>query len=99
MSSLAQDLADYGFRRTDRESPFHDDGVLWRNSHELVCDETGVVVNGGKRHVIKQIERSIAELSRDAPEYDNSGRVIMPGGHVSSYDWGYSDSDEFIYER
>lgn len=44
MSGLSKDLASMGYERTERESPFHDDGQLWSNSYELVCDKTGFVI-------------------------------------------------------
>jgi hypothetical protein len=44
MSQLSTDLADMGYERTERQSPFDDDGQLWSNSYELVCDETGFVI-------------------------------------------------------
>lgn len=44
MGTLSSDLKDLGYERTERESPFDDDGELWTNSYELVCDETGFVL-------------------------------------------------------
>jgi len=94
MGVLASDLRDEGFERTERDSPFDDDGTLWANSHELVCDETGIVVTSAS-----DIEtRDVAELSPATPRYSNSGRVILPGGHRHVYDWSSGDED-FLYER
>lgn len=44
MSTLSSDLRDLGYEPTERESPFHDNGKLWTNSYELVCDETAFVI-------------------------------------------------------
>jgi hypothetical protein len=84
MSRLRDDLLNDGFERTERESPFHDDGTLWRNSYELVCDETGIVIRGGEHtHLSEIIER----MWEGTPRYSNSGRVILPGGMIQAYDY------------
>ncbi|AGM11370.1 hypothetical protein M199_gp040 [Halogranum tailed virus 1] len=97
MGQLDKDLKSQGFERTERSSPFHDDGTLWANSHELVCDETGIVVRS--QADLQQEEKTVAELSESTPRYSNSGRVILPGGHKHVYDWGEDDEGEFIYEK
>lgn len=83
MSKLANDLLKEGFERTERESPFHDNGTLWKNSYELVCDETGIVIRGGEHTTIPEI---IERMWEGTPRYSNSGRVILPGGMKQAYD-------------
>jgi len=95
MGELANSLKREGFERTERESPFHDDGTLWANSHELVCDETGIVVSSDDE--LKNEEKSIAELAAGRPRYSNSRKPILPGGFSAAYHWG-SDGDEFVYD-
>lgn len=46
MGMLSRELRKMGFKPTGRESPIDEDGELWTNSHETVCDETGVVIDG-----------------------------------------------------
>lgn len=41
---LSDDLDNLGYERTERESPFDEQGILWTNSYELVCDETGFII-------------------------------------------------------
>lgn len=96
MGQLASSLKNQGFERTERDSPFDEAGTLWANSHELVCDETGIVVTSERE--IRE-ESTVAELSSSVPRYSNSNRVILPGGHKHVYDWGEDDDGEFIYEK
>lgn len=93
MSDLSSELRAHGLTPTGKESPFDEDGQLWENSYELICDKTGKVIRDGDPTPKTQ---SVAELSDNVPRYRNSGRVILPGGHGSNYDWGYED-DTFIY--
>jgi hypothetical protein len=44
MGTLSADLKNLGYEPTERDSPFHDDGELWTNSYEFVCDETGFII-------------------------------------------------------
>lgn len=45
MANLADDLKRMGYTPTDKESPFSEDGTLWTNGTELVCDETAIVLD------------------------------------------------------
>lgn len=93
MSRFSSELRKHGMEPTGRESPFHEEGMLWSNSHELVCDETALVIRGSET-----VESTVAELSGDVPRYSNSDRVILPGGHASNYEWG-KDDGAFVYDR
>jgi hypothetical protein len=44
MARLSSELRELGYEPTEKQSPFHDDGSLWRNSYEYVCDETATVI-------------------------------------------------------
>jgi len=96
MSKLAKDLLNEGFERTERESPFDENGVLWKNSYELVCDETGIVIRGGDHTTISEI---LDRMWEGTPRYRNSERVILPGGMQQAYEWGSDDSGKFVYEK
>ena len=86
------ELREDGYERTDRESPFEEDGCLWANSYELVCDKTGFVIrkSGGPDSHHSNGEKTY--------RYRNSDNVKLYGGYVSSYDWG-KEEGEFIYNR
>jgi hypothetical protein len=83
MGTLSSDLKNMGFERTEQESPFHEYGILWANSFELVCDETGYVIRGGED--MRDNMRAVSELSEQTPRYTNSKRVILPGGFSHVY--------------
>lgn len=93
MGVLATELRDMGYERTERESPFDEQGELWTNSFELVCDETGIVIrkDGGAPDDADEMERTIYR-------YRNSEEVKLIGGHMSNYDWGQTENG-FTYER
>lgn len=79
MSALSDDLRKLGYEPTDRESPFDEDGRLWSNGSELVCDETAIVVDGDHRGGDGERDQ------RDRFRYPNSRRVRMIGGFFSVY--------------
>jgi hypothetical protein len=97
MGVLSSDLKDLGYEPTDRESPFDDDGELWTNSFELVCDETGIVLRKGSER-----DRRTNGHSSDSMDtvytYRNTDNAKLVGGHVSSYNWGERDGI-FTYSR
>jgi len=86
-------LKEAGYERTERESPFSDDGELWTNSYELVCDETAIVIRKDRA------TRSQEDDEERVYTYRNSDKVKLYGGYVSSYDWGESESGDFVYVR
>jgi len=88
MGALATDLKKMGFERLEKESPIDDRGTLWTNGHEVVCDETGTVIDGD--HHTNPPQDSMVF------RYQNSNRVKMPGGYIGSYDWGH-DGTRFRY--
>lgn len=92
MNPLARALKRDGYERTERESPFHEDGTLWTNSYELVCDKTaGVIRKDSSRESDEGNERVV-----ERHEYYNSKQTRMMGGYVSAYDWGH-DEGQFTY--
>lgn len=93
MGNLSDCLRDQGFRPTGRESPYGDNGELWENSHELICDETGIVVNDSPPN------RDVAELSQNYPEYWHSKKTVLPGGYITAYEWGSDDEGNFYYYK
>lgn len=78
MGRLSRELYHSGFVPTDRESPIHDSGELWSNGYEVVCDETGVVIDGN--HFPEE------EESEKVFRYRHSNRVCLPGGYVGRDD-------------
>jgi len=73
-----------GFVPTGEESPVSEDGELWSNHKEIVCDETGTVIDGN--------HHSQEENETVVYRYQNSERVKLPGGYTGSYDWGHDDN-------
>lgn len=95
MGVLSGDLRDLGYSRTERESPFDDDGTLWTKGYELVCDETGIVIRtDGDDRPFRH------KRNGDEPtyRYRNSDKVKLAGGHSSNYEWGSDDDDRFVYD-
>jgi hypothetical protein len=90
MRPLARELRHSGYERTERESPFHDEGTLWTNSYELVCDKTAQVIrkDGGTEST-----DSDSSSSFERHEYYNSENPRMMGGYVSAYDWGHEENN------
>lgn len=91
MGALSDDLKAMGYEPTGRESPFDEGGLLWTKGYELVCDETGIVIRKSER---RRLDRNGDNTYR----YRNSGKVKLPGGFVSNYDWGDSENG-FRYTR
>jgi hypothetical protein len=86
MHELARELRDSGYERTERESPFHDDGTLWTNSYELICDRTlSVIRKNHNKRVITYDTDWRDDFERH--EYYNSEKTRMMGGYFSAYDW------------
>jgi hypothetical protein len=96
MRPLAKELRSLGYERTERESPFDEDGELWTNSFELVCDKTAAVVRKEEpQHMTDKRDDSWPDGDRHT--YPKSGRVKMAGGYVGSYEWGHNDDGRFEY--
>jgi len=94
MSSLSKELYNNGYNKTEQESPFHDNGTLWKNSHEIVCDETGIVIRNPEEYTLKQNNSE----NKRVPRYENSENVILPGGMQHAYQWGDSNGT-FVYDK
>ena len=77
MGALSDDLEDMGYTPTGRESPVDDEGELWSNGYEAVCDETGTVISS--------LYKTSSNGKEDVYRYQNSERVKMPGGYISKY--------------
>jgi len=94
MGTLSNDLKQLGYSRTERESPFDDDGILWSKGYELVCDETAIVIRTDSSRRSNSIRTDDDESTY---RYYNSDKVRMPGGYASSYDWGRDEDRTFYY--
>lgn len=94
MGTLSHDLKNLGYARTEQESPFDDDGILWSKGYELVCDETAIVIRKDSSRRTRDIR---AEDDDSTHRYYNSDNVRMPGGYVSSYSWGRDKDRNFMY--
>jgi hypothetical protein len=90
MGELTAELRDNGYEPTSRESPFDDEGELWTNSYELVCDQTGIVIRK---------DGTSSDSTDDADEthnYRHTGNVKLYGGYTRTYfdgDGIYGNSD------
>lgn len=93
MARLSSDLKSMGYERTERESPFDEDGILWSKGYEVVCDKTGIVIRNDSGSSF-QGERDTDE--REVYRYRNSEKVKLIGGYTSSYHWGEEDG-RFFY--
>lgn len=95
MHELARELRTLGYERTERESPFHDDGMLWTNSYELVCDRTLLVIRkSGNKDGSEGSDDDWPSGGRHT--YRNTETVKQAGGYVGAYDWG-EGGDSFDY--
>lgn len=89
MGYLSGSLRDMGFVPTGEQSPIDERGELWKKGVEVVCDETGTVIDGNHN-------TDDTDDTRQIYRYRNSGRVKLVGGYVGSYDWG-RDGSKFKY--
>jgi hypothetical protein len=96
MGVLSRDLRDLGYSRTERESPFDENGELWTKGYELVCDQTGIVIRGSSD---TSFQRDEEQNSDETYRYQNSKRVKLCGGYVRPYSWGKDDSGTFLYDK
>lgn len=92
MGYLSDELRRLGFRPTGEQSPVDENGILWSKGHEIVCDETGIVIDGNHHAPPDGEEVDGVRIYR----YRNSNKVKMCGGYVGSYSWGH-DGDRFNY--
>lgn len=98
--AVERDLANDEYRRTDSEC--HEDGcegTLWYDSHTLVCSTCWTMVDLEQQRDRRRSDSGTQweQYQTDRPTYDNSGRVQLPGGFISAYDWMTSeDTDDPI---
>lgn len=96
MGYLSDALRDMNFRPTGEQSPVDEEGILWSNNHEMVCDETGIVIDGNHHAPKEQDNDAETRAGERVYRYQNSGKVKLCGGYTGSYDWGH-DGDRFNY--
>lgn len=87
---LSDDLRKMGFITTGEESPINEDGTVWRNGVEAVCDETGVIIDGNHYNDETEDEKEVYR-------YRNSGKVKMNGAFLNNFDWGEDERNVFRY--
>lgn len=87
MGRLSSDLKDMGYERTERESPFDEEGTLWSKGYEVVCDQTGIVVRSDGTSFRGERRTDEETVYR----YRNSGEVKLPGGYLGKYEWGETE--------
>ena len=80
MGRLSDTLRDMGFVPTGEDSPVDESGLLWSKGHELVCDETAIVIDGNHHGADEDSES-------ETPRYNNSERVRLPGGFAGQYEY------------
>ena len=91
----AGELASDGYRRTDSGCIEDDcEGLMWYSQNMLVCDTCSRSVDLEARRSSSRTESPWKKYREDPPRYKNSGRVRMPGGFLSAYDWVTSDDVE-----
>lgn len=94
MAYIDDNLEDNGFERTEMESPYDENGTLWQKGHEVVCDETAIVIESEEQKFDTQ--QSVAELTENTRRYSNSNRVRLPGGFINAYPYDY-DAGRYRY--
>ncbi len=82
MSSLSSDLKDMGYEPSGEASPFHENGHLWTNGIEKVCDKTAIVVDESTDIIDRPGNNDHRE---ERHEYQNSERIKLLGGYIAAY--------------
>jgi len=94
MRALARELRSLGYERTEQESPFDEDGTLWTNSFELVCDKTAEVIRKDEsRDTVERQQDRDSWPEGDRHTYRRSNRTKLAGGYVGAYNWGTDSGD------
>lgn len=100
MGRLSDDLKEMGFVTTGEESPITEDGTVWRKGVEVVCDETGVVIDGNHYVDDESDDGDESEVEMHCGQrvhrYRNSERVKLNGAFLGNFHWG-DDGDGFDY--
>lgn len=81
MGELSDNLKELGYEPTGDESPFDDDGELWTNGTEMVCDETAIVIDSDS----PEVSGGDSARERDYFRYEKSNKVKMVGGFIGPY--------------
>lgn len=95
-------VGDSNYDTTESECPECEEGTLLVNSFELICDQCDHVTRKGATGPDLSHTGPLQDYfeNRDKHTYDNSGRVIMPGGFSKAYEgdgiYGESMSDKEI---
>lgn len=86
-----------GYERTERESPFAENGTLWTNSFELVCDKTAMIIRkDGSQDTISDDTDDWPDGDRHTYEHSNNTKAA--GGYLGTYQWhATADEHEFTY--
>lgn len=79
------DLRNDGYDRTETECPDCEEGFLYVNSFELVCEACGIVIRKGEDPPDGGGPGEYFRTHRDEFTYDGSGKVICPGGFFRAY--------------
>jgi hypothetical protein len=96
MRPLEKELKSLGYERTEQESPFDEDGELWTNSFEFVCDKTLIVYRKGETKSTKKQDTD-SWPKGDRHSYQNSDTTKMVGGYIRPYEWGHNEDGRFEY--
>lgn len=90
MTCLSDDLKRMGYLPIGEESPVSDDGELWSNGHEIICGDTGVVIDGNHNPIEERAKENGVELRNGEQvfRYKNSEKVKLSGGFIGAYEWG-----------
>lgn len=94
MGRLDDDLREMHYEPTSEESPFSEDAALWSNGCELVCSDTGTVIDSTW---VPEERPSTSNGEKRYHKYPNSGIIRMPGGYFGQYDWGEDEDGDFNY--
>jgi len=78
-------LRENGYERTETECPECEEGFLFVNSFELVCESCGIVIRKGSDPPDGGGSVEYFRNNRDDFTYDGSGRVMCLGGFPHAY--------------
>lgn len=94
---ITMSLRDNNYDVTEGECPDCEEGNLWVNSYELVCEQCDTVFRKATNEATASAsqQENYDEVQKDST-YDNSGKIILPGGFIHAYrgDGLYGNPDE-----
>jgi len=95
--AVTMSLKDDNYDVTEGECPNCEEGDLWVNTHELVCDVCYRVFRGEDKHALSADRDPTDEISTDFYEnrfcgsekhrYAHSNKPILPGGFEQAYEY------------